>query len=495
MTIGDATIDILDGGGAVVVPGNTVQLVIGTASSGTAARVVATRNPNTLVSEFTSGPLVQAAALTIAKGGTVLAMRAATVVDPTTTDVVFTGSGTSVITVTGTPVDDAQYRLRVIKGGTRGTTGITFRLSGDAGRHEGPTLALGTATSFAISGTGLTLNFAAGTLVAGDKAQFSTTAPVWDTGSVAACLDAIRASQYAVAGWGSAHLVGSLDGSDATTVGTHLESLATTFQLYQRLIMASRDVVLQTAWGGDGGETEAEWMADVAADFAAVSARRILVTAGHYNMASAYPNIHLGSPAYRRPLSWAVAARRVTIPPQRHDGRARDGSLDNINIDPTTDPGDGFVYHDEFFNPGMTEARFCAARTRRRRPGYFVTQPNLMSPLGSVFSILPRGNVMDIACDIVQQKGDDEINEDLSLNPNGTLLEPDARGIETVMNNALTAEMTSKKMINGSTVVVNREADVGATSKVPVAVTIFGRGYVLEEDITIGFADPSAAGG
>jgi hypothetical protein len=66
--------------------------------------------------------------------------------------------------VTGTcvpAVDDSlepygtdELDVVVVSGGTVGTTGITYKLSRDAGRHYGNTLALGTATTIAVSNAG-----------------------------------------------------------------------------------------------------------------------------------------------------------------------------------------------------------------------------------------------------------------------------------------------------------------------------------------------------
>jgi hypothetical protein len=491
---GDAEITILDGGGNVVVPGATVQLVIGCADDGPVAAVMATRNPNTLVDVFKRGPLVEAAALSCLKGGTVLAMRAASVTPGENTAVQFTGTGDSVITVTGEPVDDYNVQLRVIKGGTVGTIGITFRLSLDGGRNEGPVIALGQASTFPISNTGLTLHFAAGALVAGDKAKFSSTAPAWDIGAVEACVAAVEASQYGVVGWGSAHLVGTIDGAGAQTLGDDLDDNARTQFSFTRFLMSARDAATPEDWGG-AGESETDWVNALALDFSEVSAKRVLVTGGHYNMPSAFPNAHAGSPRFRRPLSWAMAARRVTIPPQRHDGRVRDNALSNITIDPSKDPLDGFVYHDEFQNPGLDEARLATARSRKKKPGFFVVQPNLMSPPGSVFSILPLGNVMDVACGIVHDVGEDEINEDIGLNPNGTIVDAEARAIEATMYGQIKVQMIDTKEISSATVVVTRDNNIAVEKKVKITVTIVARGYVLTEEVTIGFANTLAAGG
>lgn len=495
MPTGDVEITVLDGGGAVVVPANTVQVVIGTADAGPTAQVVATRNPNTLVSIFGTGPLVEAAALACLAGATVLAMRAATVTSGAKTALVITrvGTSTSVITATGTPKDSYLVQFLCTVGGTIGTAGIRFKLSLDAGRSYGPELSLGTAVTFAITGTGLTLAFAAGTLDAGDKAQFSTTEPLWDSGAVEACIDAIKVSQYAVAGWGSMHLVGPCDGAHLSTFGTDIQNLTSRF-IFTRMMTSLRDAHIPTAWGG-AGEDEPTWIAALATDVSAVDAKRILATGGHYNMPTAFPTALCGTPRYRRPLSWALAAREVQIPAKRHAGRVRDGALGNVNVNPTTDPADGFVYHDEFNNPGLEPARICSARTRIGRPGFFISQPLLMSAPGSVFSAIYLGNVIDLACDITHQVGEDEINDDLRLQDNGTLTEQDARAIESAVGGQIDAQMTSKQQISSATVVVDRTKNVAATSEVDFAVTVRARGYVLQENVTVGFANPFAAGG
>lgn len=494
MTIGEVTLNILDGGGVIAAPLNEVQVVIGCATAGPVAQVVATRSVKTLQDTFTSGPLVEAAALTVVKGGTVLAIRATTNTAGSSEAVQFTGTGSSVITVTGTPVDAFLVQFVCTVAGTIGSAGIKFKLSLDAGRNFGPELALGTANTFVISGTGLTLNFAAGTLAKGDIAQFGTIAPAWNTAGILACINALAASQYATAGWGSFHIVGDMGASDAATIEGYLDNLASASAVYTRAIADARDAHLPTAWGG-AGETETAWVSSLESAFAAASLVRMVVGAGHYNTPTAIPNPQCGAPSYRRPGSWSVAAKRVTIPPQRHDGRVRDGSLNNIVINPDTDPADGFVYHDEFLNPGLTSARFMSFRTRRGRPGFFVDQPNLMSTLGSVFTLLPIGNVMDVACKIVHDSAEEEINDDIPLNPNGTITDPAARAIEAVVKGNIKVDMIDTAEIVDATVVVDRSVNVRATSNVVITVTIFGRGYVLSETVNIGFASPFAAGG
>jgi hypothetical protein len=200
----------------------------------------------------------------------------------------------------------------------------------------------------------------------------------------------------------------------------------------------------------------------------------------------------VGTPAYRRQLAWAAAARQVLVPPQRLISRVRDGSLQQIIQNPLTDPTDGFIYHDERINPGLdylfagSGGRFMAACTRiPSLPGFYITDPLLMSPLGSNFTLMPLGFVMDEACDIVHQVGQLDINEDVRLNPNGTIFVNDAITIQNQMLNAINTNMTAVNMISSATVLVDQTNNVEATGVVNIAITIYARGYILSENVQI----------
>jgi uncharacterized protein DUF2586 len=479
-------------GASVTVPLSTVQLVIGTSGAGTSQQIVSTRSVSTLQSSFTDGQLVQYGASVIQAGGTVLAIKVPPTTKGAATAVTHGGSGTSVVTTTLDATngswDDYLVEVLVITGGTIGVAGPQIQISLDATRLFGTTINLGTANTFAIQNTGITLNFAAGTLVAGDTYKFSTTAPVWADGDVQTALTTTYfGSMFASTGVGSMVVLGKTAGADGTAFEGYMDTLSANFN-YDRLHVSARDLAIPTAWGG-AGETEATWIGSIQADWSGVSARRLISNAGHYNMTSAVANPTVGVWRPRRNLLWAQALREVTIPPQRHSGRVRDGALGNIVLSPTTDPLDGFTYHDERLNPGLDGSRFCSAWTRIGQGlGYFIKNPNLMSPAGSFFTILPLGNVMDIACTIALQVGAQYINDDVRTNVNGTIYINDAFTIQNAIQTALFQNMTAVGMISSSNVVVDQTNNVQTQKQVNITVTITSRGYILGENITIGFS-------
>jgi hypothetical protein len=280
----------------------------------------------------------------------------------------------------------------------------------------------------------------------------------------------------------------------------YLDTAATTNFVYTRLFASARDASPPATYGGTG-EAEATWTAALLTDYSATSAIRSTVGAAYWNMPSAYPSAVFGSPNYRRSATWAAAARQVAVPPQRHLGRVKDGALSTIVVDTVNDPLDGFVYHDERINPGLdylaagSGGRFMSTWTRIGLPGVYLTNPLTMAPFGSQFALMMFGNVMDVACSITHQVGQQQVNDDVRLNANGTLYENDASTIEKAITSALNVAMTATGMLSpkGAVAVVDRTANVGSTSIVPILVTLYGKGYVLQENITIAFNNPLAA--
>jgi hypothetical protein len=510
---GEVFITINDGSGSVAqVPAASVQLVLGCAVAGTNYQIVATQSPQVLASNFTAGPLVEAAALACLGGGTVLAMRVPLTTKGSASAVVHTGTGASVMTVTldstNGAFDDYDVKVVTVTGGTIGTAGVVIKVSLDAGRNFGANIALGTATTYAVSNTGITLNFTVASMVAADTFTFGTTGPKWQNSDIQTALNTFAASQYGVIGVGSTHIVGNgnnsasltggVPGADCATIQGYLDTLATGFT-FTRSFISARDASPPSAFGGTG-ESESTWINAINADFSTVNAKRLCVGAANWNMPSAFTNASAGSPRLRRNIAFAAAARQVAVPPQRHLGRVRDGSLTQIVIDPANDPLDGFVYHDESQTAGLdykfsgTGGRFMTTLTRKGAPGVFITNPLLMAPLNSDFWMLPFGSVMDVACDIVNQVGSQFINEDIRLNANGTIFENDAKFLEVTIKNAIDSNMLSAGMISPGTVVqVDRTNNVKTTSNVNVTVTIVGKGYVEKITLGIGFSNPNAA--
>lgn len=507
MAVGDVTITIQDNfGGSIVVPQNTVQVVLGTCSGGVVGTPVVASGiggPKVLQSALGYGIGVEAASLSCLAGGTVIYWKTATKTKGTGSSVTATAgnTSTSVLTLTQDATngayDDGFFVVKVITGGTIGTS-ATIAISADAGRNYGPNIALGTANTYVISNWGTTINFAAGTLVTGDTFTFATYAASSDpsdvNGGISQVLTMLQNSTYGLTGWGSLHIVGGRTGtqtakgyqySDAHSVQGYLDGMATA-DVFSGAILSARDASPAAKWGGTA-ETEAAWISSLSTDYGAPSDRRIMACAGFYNMPSATPNASFGSWVPRRSLAWAVAARQVAIALKTLASRVSDGPLSQITVNSASDPTDGFVYHDERNVGGLDAAHFCSATTRVGYKGFFAATPWLMSPFGSDYDLWPKRVLMDAACYIVRQRALLFLNSDTRLNANGTIFETDARGVEAALKGALDSALTSTGQISACQVSVDRTTNVQATKQFVVTVTIQARGYILNIPITIGF--------
>lgn len=504
--IPSVTITVNDNGAsaAISVPQANVQLKVGCAIGGTANQPFATTNPQALQAQFIGGPLVEAGGLVCQVGNVCVAVSCPIVTKGAATAVVATtpGGSTSVVTVTvdTTPgAWDAYYvKVRCLTGGTRGTAGIVVQVSLDAGRNYGSPIALGTATVLylgqgalntpVVGGTGVQVNFAAGTLVAGDSWQFSTSAPYPNDAGIQAALAAFFSSQYAVQGVGSIHVVGDAPGgSTIANIQTSLQTGTAGF-VYQRAIVELRDALAPAAWGGSG-ETEATWMTALGTFVAGNAAQpRIAADAGHYNQPSAFANQAGGLPSYRRPLAWAHAVRRTQVSLQRRAGRVKDGPYANIVVNPQTDPADGFIYHDERTTPGLNAARIGSALTwPKKGAGFFQCQEPLLSAPGSQFTELAIGNVLDVACDIAYATGVEEVSDDLQAQKNGTLDPVALNTFQGSIQNALDQGMIQTPLVSNVTALVSTTANVVATGIIPVTVTVEPRAYAnaISEQINL----------
>ena len=421
------------------------------------------------------------------------------------TGLIFTTSAPSATSVVPTiTLDDTngawddfniQFTYTGLVAGTVGTGPIPFTLSLDANRNTGPVQQLGAATSFVIPNTGITLNFTSTQVFQpGDYFTLSTFMPAWDTAGIESAFEALLASPFAASGWGGDTVIlGPCTGANASTIDTYAEEILADNYQYTRVLVSVRDAKAPLAWGGPG-ESAATWSTEISTDYSEVGAKRIVASAGNYNMPSptqaqapVVPSI-----TYRRNLGWALAARQISIPPQRSAGRVRDGSLQNIVINPSVDPTDGFVYWDERTQGGtLTAQRFSAATTRiPNLPGYYIlVGPNLMSQAGSQFVILPQGNVIDVASAIFIQAAQQEINTDVLTNlVGGSLTALQASQIEAQILQPITINMVNTQEIQGAMVIVDTTNDVLETMNVNIACVVLARGYIETITATIALA-------
>jgi hypothetical protein len=474
--------------------GNT-EYIIGIGSTGPYYQLIQSTNPNDFQTQNGTGPGVELAGFTSNSTGNPVAFVAVPAASPGTNTAVTaasTNTSSSAVTLSGTPNDTYYGRVSVLVAGTIGVAGIQLAVSLDAGRTTYLTVNLGTANSVAITfpgqpTTGLTLNFGAGALVAGDSWTWISTEPTWSDAAVQSAVNVLLTvpsllpEDIIVAGGSAARNGAGTVGVTAGDVSAFDGYMTTLFnkKRFNRLICSAGDAM----WGGASTETEAAWMTSIETAFVNSSSLRVGVTAGAYNMISPYSQSQ-----FRRPLLWAAAARDSGVAIQVDLGRVKDGSLANMVL---PSKPDGYIYHDESVNPGLDAARFMSCWSILNRPGLFVKNPNLMAPPGSSFKWLQYGHVMDAACLIAYDYFVEELSDSVRVGSNGFILPQDAQNLQDGCNAELANGLTNASAVSSATCVVSRTDNILTTSTLTVTISIVPLGYLKTINVTLTFQNPA----
>ena len=157
-------------------------------------------------------------------------------------------SGTSVVSVAAGgsgALEETDGLVKVITGGTIGTSQIKLELSLDGGRTW-KKVRLGTASSYVIPYVGLTLNFAAGTLVADETAlTWHSSAPLAAGSDITLAKTALAAQQKRARMW---ILIGQLSvAADATAIKAAIDAYETSDERYALVKCQLRDRLPQAA--------------------------------------------------------------------------------------------------------------------------------------------------------------------------------------------------------------------------------------------------------
>lgn len=515
MTAQGVTLNVQDGGLGQRPPGlGNVEVVIGCCSASTAQMYapIQAANPTSITASCGYGPGPEMVCNIIGATGNPVVFIPVPPQTPGFNTGPFSASantGTSAMSLVGTPQDSYYGKVICTTECTIGSTAGQVTVSLDAGRTIFLTLNIpsnyvaGTALAVTYGGvtTGLSISFGAGTLVVGDAFFFISTEPLWSDAAIASAIATqqtwnqsnpedifiVGGSALRSAGAGTA---GCTNG-DVVSFDAQMTTLFNKAH-YNRLLCSAGDAL----WGGISTETESQWMNSIVAAHANDSSLHVGVTAGHYNCISA-----ISQTQFRRPLLWFAAARDSAVAIQVDLGRVKDGALGNLVQPVTPDVGFAnsskpFIYHDETANPGLDAARFMAAWSIARKPGLFIMNPNLMAPPGSDFNWLQHGHVIDGASLIVYDFFVDELSDNVLVYPAGTpnagqLLQSVAADLTGRCNALLFNGLTAPGAASSTTVTIPGGQNLLSTAALNVTVAIVPPGYLKAILVTIQFQNPA----
>lgn len=476
---------VLDNGLGLAPAGQgNVMAVIGTSSIGTAYQPYMSAVPGTFVTNSGYGPGPELAAkVANDTGNNVVFVKAPSATPGSNTAVVATRVGTpssSTVTVTGTPFDSYDAIVTVNVGGTIGVTGIQIQVSLDNNRTIYAVANLLTANSYAIPNTGLTVNFGAGTLNAGDTFAWMSTEPLWNDAGIVSAINSLLTINTNVV---DIFVPGIAASGDVPSLDSAMTNLFNK-KRFSRLLCAARDVLM----AGTSTETEATWVTSLVNDAANNSSLRVGMTAGHYNFVSP-----ISQTQFRRPLLWGAGARDAAVAIQIDLGDVSKGAIPMVL--PTTP--DGRVYHDESVLAGLDAARYISAWSLSGLPGLYIMNPNLMAPPGSDFKWLQYGHVVDAACVIAYQFFVKRVSTAVRVDPKtGFILGQDANALETGCNRAFAAAGLvgppgAPGAVSQIFTTVNRQVNMLSANALFVTVNIVPLAYLKKIDVTMTFLNPA----
>lgn len=480
MTLPNVNVTELDGALGVLPPSSGKLLaVVGPATSGPFDTPSTFARAKALIDAFGAGPAVEAAAYAIDRTGKpVVFVRTKTTTDGIAEDDDLDHSGvtgTSVPSVdeTTNPIDDFDLVIEILTGGTIGTDGIIYRYSLDGGRTWSAATALGTATEIVVPGSGgVTIDFAAGTLVAGDTMSLPLVAPAWSNSDLT---DALTALGESAASWEVVHIVGPMTASALGVVDGLIATLAARGK-YRWWIGNTRRV--------DVGETEAAFLTAMSTAFGSAATVAGAIGAGDAIITSA-----LSGRSYRRPIAFAYAARQAAVSEEINVADVNLGPLPGVLlVDDLGRP----IAHDEALNPGLDDARFVTLRTWEGIQGVYVTRPRLLAPSGSDFEIAPYRRVINIAKEALRLYLIRRLHRPIRVSrTTGLILERDARDIEIGGLAVLRALLGAQPKASDWEFVVSRTDNLLSTKTLTVTGRIIPLGYPEFIDFELGLANPA----
>ena len=418
-------------------------------------------------------------------------------------------TGTSVVTFTGTPNRRYSIAVEVVAGGTIGVQGITLRVSLNGGVTWGSTFRLGTATSYVIPKTGITINFAAGTLIALDRATAETVGPKANNAghqaAVAALIDfnvKFRALIF----------TGEFTRAEADALQVHVDSLYTA-GFRPQVFIAARDwyadarmtgaATLAFAAGGPGTITRStgSFLVDGFKAGMSVTPGGTTVNTGTYTIASltatvitlsAGDTITTEAAAGSRTLvgeelesTWVSSlladftgfnsAGRVSVSAgmawmtseihqeltrvpaylaaverwMQHDIQVAMHRKSDGALTGFSiyEPEFGAVSeHDARANDALNEARFLVLRSYTNNPREtYVSLSSSMAPDGSALGVIPWLAVANLMADVVQKATENFIGDNPATNDDGTLTGEELGRYSDIVNDELAAELLSAK--------------------------------------------------
>lgn len=466
MPLKDAKIDILDGGLGMLPPsssGNHAK--VGVCSKGIPNLIISVTDPGQIAEKFGTGPLANALYDSFASGArTIYAVRATGEVDGVVGEVTATKTGTGNVTVSGTPLDAYELIVKIVDSGARNEA--TFKYSLDGGDTYTAKITVPTGLTYVIPDSGITLSFTEGVETANsfkidDQYSCNITAPQASVNSMNLAIDVLLDSKYL---YEYIHIVGAADTPVWAALAAKAISAETNFRFIHFLCEAR---------GPAPSETVDEWVAVLLGAKSSFSSTRVAICPGRFEMAD------MGNGRVVDRNGAGIYSGRVSaIKVQESPGKVADGALPAVVALRPIGINEGHIQ-------ALDEAGFVTFRQYVGLDGFYVTNGRIAAPSISDFQYVEVRRPMDRACALVRNSALHFIQAEIDP----TNLEKSFAAMEAYLSSPL-ATMAGDGGIARGRVVIPRDQNVLATSKVRVKVRIVPKATMREIEVEIGYENP-----
>jgi hypothetical protein len=486
MALPKQSITVLDPGMGLVIPSPDAPLYVGMSVGGTATvnTLYSFSRLNDIRGTLGYGELAEDVSKALQqRGGPVLAMLSGGSTAATTSAVTSpSGAGTTYgqITLSGTPRGLYTGQVRIVTGGVIGVATFDYTLDNHSPTKISPTYSpvrtVPAGGTFVLGASGLTATFANGSagsntgpFVAGDVYTFATQpakANSTNIGDAASALLALTQVNWPLLVLSQTHLDDTDASGIAAAVSGHLTSFATGFR-YQRGIV---DI--------GSGDTKAL----VLAEAANWSSKRVNPWYGY-----AYSTVALPYEGYSKRKSgcYSSASARAARELISSDlARYASGNLEDVLA----------IDFDGYNDETLDAVGIGTLRTWPGVSGFYIAKARLKSPLGSDFTDLHFGRIMDVACRTVYEAQLPFMAEGFRTLPSGAIDPLEAVDVENAVNSALTDKLLRPKNARGrkghvsaARYSVDREHNLNTTGQILTTIGVRPLGYANEIATQIGF--------
>jgi hypothetical protein len=476
MSIGSVNFSEVDGQlGAV----NSEALplgIAGTAYKGSYAPRVFARLAD-MIDEYGGGDLLEAAAVQLKDwNGQVVACRIQTAASGSAS-VVSTGwTGTSVPTIHAgaVPVETARYRVKCTSGGIRGVDGILLQLSLDDGRTYQAAIALGTVSviNFPIATAGtLTVDFGAGSMIAGQEFIVNTVAPAPTGAEVATAVTALGQAQQ---DWDCLEMSCPIDASLASMVDGCLAE------------MSGREK--ERYWIGsarlqNSGETLAQYQTAMATVFGSYSNTR-----AHLFPADMHFVSRVDGRKMRRIRAWAIAPYIERLPRQIDPAQVDNGALPGVSL---VDDFGNPELHDEKLSPAFDTLNLGSLYSRGT-DGVYIGNARTKSPVGSDYRYVQIRRTINIGKRVLAAFLTKVLSKDVIVSKKTGKMTPSyVRRLKLMAERAVRSVYGVGPMVSDFEVNPDANANVLSTETVPFDFEVIPLGYIKKIPVRVLMKNPA----